>query len=51
MDEYNFVSADRTYDLESDKLIGAFSAALLRRIATLIKRTAAERRIRAVRCT
>jgi hypothetical protein len=48
LDEYNRVQADEAYDLVTTTPIGAFSPAFVRKIAGVIKETAAQRRLRGI---
>jgi hypothetical protein len=48
LDEYNRVQVDEAYDLVTTKPIGAFSPAFVRKIAGVIKETAAQRRLRGI---
>jgi hypothetical protein len=48
LDEYNRVQVDEAYDLVTTAPIGAFSPAFVRKIAGVIKETAAQRRLRGI---
>ena len=48
LDEYNRVQIDEAYDLVTTTPIGAFSPAFVRKIAGVIKETAAQRRLRGI---
>jgi hypothetical protein len=48
LDEYNLLRLDEAYGLASTTPIGTFSPALVRKVATLIKQAAAQRRLRVV---
>jgi hypothetical protein len=48
VDEYNRVQVDEAYDLVTTTPIGAFSPAFVRKIAGVIKETAAQRRLRGI---
>lgn len=48
LDEYNLLRLDEAYDLASTTPIGTFSPAFVRKVATLIKQAAAQRRLRVV---
>ena len=48
LDEFNRVQVDEAYDLVTTKPIGAFSPAFVRKIARVIKETAAQRRLRGI---
>jgi hypothetical protein len=48
LDEYNRVQVDEANDLVTTTPIGAFSPAFVRKIAGVIKETAAQRRLRSI---
>ena len=48
LDEYNRVQVDEASDLVTTMPIGAFSPAFVRKIAGVIKETAAQRRLRGI---
>ncbi|MER8640614.1 hypothetical protein NKJ81_31605 [Mesorhizobium sp. M0018] len=48
LDEFNRVPVDEAYDLVTTTPIGAFSPAFVRKIAGVIKETAAQRRLRGI---
>ncbi|MER9616802.1 hypothetical protein [Mesorhizobium sp. M0207] len=48
LDDFNRVPVDEAYDLVTTTPIGAFSPAFVRKIAGVIKETAAQRRLRGI---